>query len=173
MYETTEPSVLFHSLHHAFKRQVAAEQKARGVEELGSPLILLCLFHMDRDGQKPSQRELARRLRLSPATMAVSLKTMERCGYVSREPDEKDQRRNRVSITEKGRDAVGRCGMAFRAADERLLAGFSPGEAEQLTGFFIRMLRNLGVTDPEKERPPFPPPPCAEPDQETECDSQW
>ena len=39
MYDKTGPSVLFHSLHHAFKRQVDAEQKAQGVEDLGAPII--------------------------------------------------------------------------------------------------------------------------------------
>ena len=169
MYRKDEPTVLFHSLHHAFKRQVAAEQKARGVEDLGAPLLLLTLYY---SGQELSQRELARRLRLSPATVAVSLRTMERCGYVARRVDETDQRRNLVSITDQGHRAMERCGQAFLAADERLLSGFSSEEKDQLTGFFIRMLRNLGVTDPEQERPPFPPPSelghCGE-NKEREC----
>ena len=70
-----------------------------------------------------------------------------------------------------------RCNRAFRAADKRLFADFTPEEKQQLTGFFIRMLRNLGVTDPEKEHPPFPPPPNAEKEdrsiEEKERDSQW
>lgn len=158
MYPKDEPAVLFHSLHHAFKRQVAAEQKAHGVEDLGAPLILLTLYDTGQKGQTLSQRELARRLFLSPATVAVSLRTMERSGYVARRVDESDQRRNLVSITDAGKQAMELCAQAFLAADARLLSGFSAGEKQQLTGFFIRMLRNLGVTNLEKERPPFPPP---------------
>lgn len=177
MYERNEPSVLFHSLHHAHKRQVVTEQKTRGVADLGAPLILLTLYYVDSKGKKLSQRDLAKRLRLSPATVAVSLKTMERSGYICRFPDEEDQRRNLVSITEKGVKAMELCGQAFRAADDRMLADFTPEEKEQLTGFFVRMLRNLGVTTPEKERPPFPPPPDPEGGRETleeaERDSQW
>lgn len=174
MYDKTGPSVLFHSLHHAFKRQVDAEQRAQGVEDLGAPIILLTLYYTDRKGQKLSQRELARRLRLSPATVAVSLKSMEKGGYVTRAPDEADQRRNLVSITDKGKEAMERCNRAFRAADERLFADFTPEEKEQLTGFFIRMLRNLGVTDPEKERP-YPPPPDLEEEafQKKEGECPW
>ena len=173
MYDKTEPSVLFHSLHHAHKRQVMAEQRARGVTDLGAPLILLTLYYMERQGQRLSQRELAKRLRLSPATVAVSLRSMEKGGYVSREADRADQRRNLVSITAKGKEATELCGQAFRAADREMLSDFTPEEKEQLTGFFIRMLKNLGVTDPEKERPPFPPPPCGGTETvEKECDSQ-
>lgn len=158
MYQKHEPSILFHMLHHAHKRQVAAEQRARGVADMGAPMLLMTLFHADCNGEALSQRELARRLRLSPATVAVSLKTMERCGYVSREVDGRDARRNLVTITEKGREAVELCGHSFRAADEQMLSDFTPEEKEQLTGFFVRMLKNLGVTAPEKEGPPFPPP---------------
>lgn len=157
MYERREPSILFHMLHHAHKRQVVAEQKLRDVADMGAPVLLMTLFHGDCKGETFSQRELARRLRLSPATVAVSLKTMERCGYVRREIDPADARRNLVRLTDKGREAVELCGHAFRAADEQMLADFTPEEKEQLNGFFVRMLKNLGVTDPEREGPPPPP----------------
>lgn len=169
MYHKTEPTILFHTLHHVFKRQVAMEKRVRNVQDLNSPMLLMALHYADGNGQKLSQRELARQLNLSPATVAVSLKTMERTGYVSREVDDTDQRRNLVSITEEGKRAMELCHQAFRAADERLLADFSAEEKEQLTGYFIRMLRNLGVTDPDKERPPFPPPPDLSENEEKEC----
>lgn len=158
MYLKKEPTVLFHTLHHVFKRQVSKEKQLRNVEDLNSPMLLMALHYADGQGQKLSQRELARRLNLSPATVAVSLKTMERNGYVSREVDGADQRRNLVSITEEGKRAMELCHQAFQAADGQLLSDFTAEEKEQLTGYFIRMLRNMGVTDPEKERPPFPPP---------------
>lgn len=174
MYHKKEPTVLFHTLHHVFKRQVAEEKRLRQVEDLNSPMLLMALSYADSQGQRLSQRELARRLNLSPATVAVSLKTMERNGYVCREVDGTDQRRNLVSITEEGKRAMELCHQAFRAADQRLLADFSAEEKEQLTGYFIRMLRNLGVTNPEQERPPFPPPPELVEEEATdkECECQ-
>ena len=186
MYERHEPSILIHGLHHAHKRRVAEEQKAHGIADMSAPVILLTLCHAGDQGKKISQRELARLLRLSPATVAVSLQNMEKCGYVHREIDPADARRNLLSLTEKGRDAVEQCGNAFRAVDEQMLSGFTPEEQEQLSGFLIRMMNNLGVTDPEKERPPFPPPPGIGPcgpdcpperpphrQRRKERDSQW
>lgn len=151
MYDRHEPSALFHGLHHAHKRRVMEEQAARGVGDLGSPMVLLSLLSAERAGEQWSQRDVARTLRLSPATVAVSLKPLERDGYVERSADERDQRRNRVTLTDKGRKAVEKCGESFRAVDERMLAGFSPQEREQLTGFFERMIQNLGGM----EEPPF------------------
>lgn len=154
MYEKHEPSALFHGLHHAHKRRVMEEQAGRGVGELGSPMLLLSLFYAETAGEQWSQRDVARTMRISPATVAVSLKTLERDGYVKRSADERDQRRNRVELTEKGRQAVEKCGESLRAVDERMLSGFTPEEKAQLTGFFTRMIDNLGGV----EEPPFCPP---------------
>ena len=101
MYDKHEPSALFHSLHHAHKRRVAEEQALRGVGDLGAPMLLLSLFYAETAGEQWSQRDVARTLRLSPATVAVSLKTLERDGYVDRTADERDQRRNRVTLTDR------------------------------------------------------------------------
>ena len=154
MYEKHEPSALFHGLHHAHKRRVMEEQAGRGVGDLGSPMLLLSLFYAETAGEQWSQRDVARTIRISPATVAVSLKTLERDGYVKRSADERDQRRNRVELTEKGRQAVEKCGESLRAVDERMLSGFTPEEKAQLTGFFTRMIDNLGGV----EEPPFCPP---------------
>lgn len=148
MYQKHEPSALFHGLHHAHKRRVMEEQARRGLEEIGAPWLLVTLFHAEERGEHWSQREVARTMRISPATVAVSLKTLERNGYVKRSADEQDARRNRVSLTDKGRWAVGLCGESFRAVDERMLSGFSAEEKDQLTEFFYRMIENLGGMEP-------------------------
>ena len=153
LYCANEPSALFHSLHQAHRRQVARAQADQGLEGLGSPMLLLVLFRAEEEGRVCSQREVAKVLRLAPATVAVSLKTLEREGYVRRRTDERDARRNRVSLTDKGRQAVELCGRAFRPVDERMLAGFSPEERQALSGFLRRMIENLGGP-PELLSPP-------------------
>lgn len=154
MYEKNEPSALFHGLHHAHKRGVMEEQARRGLEELAAPWLLVTLLHAEEKGERWSQRDVARTMGRSPATVAVSLKTLERDGYVERSADERDARRNRIALTDKGRRAVILCGESFRAVDERMLSGFTPEEKTQLTGFFTRMIENLGGM----EKPPFCPP---------------
>ena len=136
--------------------QMQAELNAAGLEKVGHPMLVSILQSADEDpeGQFHAQRELADLLHVSPAAVANSLKCLERDGYVRREPWQRDARRNRVSLTDKGRRAVEKCGESFRAVDERMLSGFSPEEKEQLTGFFTRMIDNLGGVEP----PPFCPP---------------
>jgi len=144
---------MFHALHHAHRRQVMKAQAARGLEDLGSPMLLVTLWTGEREGKTYSQRELAKAMRRSPATVAVALKPLERNGYICRTADERDSRRNLVKLTDKGREAVDACGQTFQSVDETMLEGFSPAEREQLGGFFRRMLENLGGP------PDCPPPP--------------
>ena len=151
MYCADEPSAIFHGLHQAHRKRVMEEQAERGLADLGSPMLLLVLLYGEKAGRIYSQREVAHLLRLAPATVAVSLKSLERSGYVERRADEKDARRNQVGLTDKGR----------RAVDQRMLAGFSPEEREQLNGFFHRMMENLGGMEP----PPFCP--------REECHKEW
>lgn len=161
MYCADEPSALFHGLHQAHRKRVAEEQAARGLADLGSPMLLLVLLHAQLQGLEYSQREVAKIMRLSPATVAVSLKSLERAGYVERRADERDARRNRVALTPKGREAVTVCGTLFRAVDGQMLSGFTPQEQVQLTGFLTRMLNNLGGA------PDFPAPPPAQEKEDT------
>lgn len=143
-----EPAMLLHGLHHAQRRAFAEERAARGVEELGSPFILLLLRRGEEEGEEYSQRELADRLRLAPATVAVALKSLERQGYVERRVHERDARRNRVALTEKGRRGIELSGQAFRAVEARMLAGFTAEERERLVAYQLRMLENLGGLEP-------------------------
>lgn len=51
-----------------------------------------------------SQKELADKLHIKAATIAIMLKRMEKAGLVERHADADDQRRIRVCLTEKGRE---------------------------------------------------------------------
>ena len=146
--------IIFHQLLRAHRNAHMTALAQRGVGDIGSPHLLVALSHYPDDpAQAPTQKELADRLHIAPPTIAASLKALERDGYVARAADERDARRNRVSLTEKGRGAVQLCTESFRAVDERMLLGFTPEEARQLGGFLARMVKNLGGTQP----PPFCP----------------
>lgn len=155
MIHTTKPNVLFHFLHHAHHRRVSEEWSARGIGDVGAPMLIAALYNSEKAGRALSQRELAHQVHLSAPTVAVSLKNLEGKGYVVRSADQEDQRRNLVRLTDKGRRAFEVGNEAFQTVEEQMLSGFSEAEKEQLTSFFLRMLENLGVK--EGEEPPPPP----------------
>lgn len=131
-------------INHAHRHAVSAELSARGLGEIGHPMLLTILKSSGADDPEcHAQRELADLLHISPAAVANSLKSLEKGGYVYREPGPGDARRNRVVLTEKGRQAVDGCQAAFEAVSRQMLAGFTPEERTQLLSFRRRMLENL------------------------------
>lgn len=138
------PSMLFHALHRAHVNALQTELHARGLADVGAPMILFILEHHGDHGEIASQRELAQALRVSPATIATSLKSLERLGYVEKRVDAQDARRNRVLITEKGKSAVQQCFAVFHDIDLRMMAGFTAQEQADLDRLHRKMLENLG-----------------------------
>ncbi len=137
------PGMLFHSIHRARTNAIHAQLHAQGLSDVGSPMILFILDHHGKQGEIASQRELAQALHVSPATIATSLKSLERLGYVEKRVDEQDARRNRVIITEKGENAVKACFALFQEIDRRMLDGFSVQEQELLNRLHTKVLNNL------------------------------
>ena len=136
--------LLSQQINHAHRSAVSEELSRRGLSEIGHPMLLTILEgYQSDDPEGHAQRDLAELLHISPAAVANSLKSLERGGYVRREPGQKDARRNRVMLTDKGRAAVEGCQAAFQAVSERMLAGFTRGERDQLLALRRRMLENL------------------------------
>lgn len=135
------PGVIFQALARARKQHMLTELANRGLGDLGNPVLLFLL--KEREGQVSSQKVLSDALRISPASVAVSLKSLERGGYVEKLPDEADQRRKAVRLTDKGRAALAACHQIFREVDRRMFGGFTPDEMEQVRAFQLRMLHNL------------------------------
>ncbi|MGN1250704.1 MAG: MarR family winged helix-turn-helix transcriptional regulator [Candidatus Spyradocola sp.] len=105
----------------------------------GQPPILGLLYQ--HDGM--SQKEMARALNLSPATMTVTLKRMEKAGLVHREMDEHDQRILRVHLSEQGRQMWLNSTEQIRAVTEELMEGFSPEERQQMHDYLLRIAKNM------------------------------
>ena len=103
------------------------------------------LLFISRDGGLPSQRELAERLKISPAAVANTLKKLETDGYVerSRARDGCDCRANEITLTDKGSLAVTDSEKYFRYVDSAALKDFSPDELDELCRLLDKMQSNL------------------------------
>lgn len=107
------------------------------------------LWHISQE-EGLSQRELARRLKVKPPTVNVSLQRLERAEHICRRQDEKDQRVSRVYLTEKGRALVGQIDAIMRDNEAQITQGFTEAEVCLLTRFLKQMIANIGaiqVTD--------------------------
>ena len=147
-----EMELLSRSLNQAHRAAVQAELNAAGLKEVGHPMLVSILQSAaeDPEGQCQAQRELADLLHVSPAAVANSLKCLERDGYIRREPWQKDARRNRVILTEKGSAAVEGCRNVFRRVSTRMMADFTEEEL-LLAQLQRRMLNNLLSSAPDSQ----------------------
>lgn len=102
--------------------------------------MLMVLSHM---GKNVSQRDLAERLNITPAAVAVTLKKLEKSELVERTVSEEDNRFNQVVLTEKGKKIVKESYKVFRYADEKMFAGFSVEELDVFEGYLNRIKENL------------------------------
>lgn len=90
-----------------------------------------------------SQKELAGRFHVSPATIAVMLKKLEGEGYIRRNMDSKDNRVNQVEITAKGKRIVKDSRRIFDQLDRELFDGFSQEDLMELESLLERMAGNI------------------------------
>ncbi|MEY8338747.1 MarR family winged helix-turn-helix transcriptional regulator [Lachnospiraceae bacterium 62-35] len=92
---------------------------------------------------KGSQKDIACRHHVSTATIAVSLKKLEKGGYIIREADKEDNRYNHISITPKGGAVIEESRHIFLEVENTIFAGFSLDEVSQFEGYLERMKKNL------------------------------
>ena len=95
------------------------------------------------DNPNVSQKELARMYGVSGATIAVSLKKLEKGGYIRRLVDQEDNRCNQICITDKGRKVVVDSVKIFRHIECRMFEGFSENDMKVLGELLDRIYGNL------------------------------
>jgi DNA-binding MarR family transcriptional regulator len=105
----------------------------------GQPSIL---FALSRTG-KLTQNELARELGISKASVGVSLRRMEKAGFIRRVQDKDDTRCNRVILTKKGMDYIRWCEIDFNMIYTTMLEEFSGEERTNILGELKYMKNSL------------------------------
>jgi DNA-binding MarR family transcriptional regulator len=90
-----------------------------------------------------SQKDIACSMGISPATIAVSLKKLEKGGYINKVMDEGDNRLNQVTITEKGNRVVEQSKQIFDSTDQRVFEGFTEEEKATLSELLQKLNANL------------------------------
>lgn len=107
---------------------------------------LLMEIHHSRNA---SQKDIARSMDVSAATIAVSLKKLEKEGYINKVMDEGDNRLNQISITEKGNRVVEQSKHIFESTDRKVFEGFTEEEKSALSVLLHKLDTNLDRMEDE------------------------
>jgi DNA-binding MarR family transcriptional regulator len=122
-------------LKHA---RVQALLEALGLYE-GQPAMLRILWAQ----QGLTHTELARSMRVQPATVTKMIRRMEKTGFVERRQDPDDQRVSRVYLTEAGRGVQTDVGQVWHTLEKEAFADFSQEERALLRRFLSQIRENL------------------------------
>ena len=90
-----------------------------------------------------SQKMIAERFHISTPTVAVTLKKLEKGGYICRVVNAEDNRFNQIAITDKGQAVVDKSISYFRDTELGMFKGFDEAERDEMQGFLVRIRENL------------------------------
>ena len=125
-------------IHHLHMQNIIGIIEEYGLHT-GQPRIL----HTIADMNGTTQTEIANKLKISPASLAVSIKRLQKAGLLEKVTDENDLRVNQIYLTEKGEKVQSESLADLIKSDNCLLSGFSLEEIEQLNSSLTRIYTNL------------------------------
>lgn len=113
----------------------------------GQPQLLFCIRAM----QKPTQNEIAAQMRLSRASVGVSLRRLEQGGFVRRIRDKKDTRCIRIALTQKGEEYTHWCELDMEMIYTTMLERMSEEEKEAALAYLGSMTASLAAYNKRME----------------------
>ena len=117
----------------------------------GHPHMLFHLAHTPGI----SQKELAERMEISPASVAISIRRLESAGLIRRQRDARDARVWHLYLTPQGERMDAACARGRDFMIDTLYRDFTPQEQQELYRLLDKMIVNLQAgcetLPPEKE----------------------
>ncbi len=105
----------------------------------GQPPVLFTIYKNDGI----SQKEIAEKTKIRPATVTVMIKRLEKAGFVSKSIDSNDQRISRIHLTEKGITACKNLKTVIKKIDSICLKNFTKEEVNSLQHLLNKVKNNL------------------------------
>lgn len=138
----------FRKADRLFKRMIEKRVSTTGVYRSQHQLLMYIAHHPGS-----SQTEIADKMEISPAAAAVSLKKLEKGGFVRKSLDESDNRINQIELTEKGIEVAEKSHRMFAEIESVMFQGFRDQEVRELQNCLERICENLenAMTELQKE----------------------
>ena len=101
-------------------------------------------FVMENDSC--TQKQIANDILVTPASIATSIKRMQKSGLITKRIDDENLRNNRISVTAKGRKLVYDWEKEMAKLDEKQFDGFTDEEIATYIKLTEKVLENLEKT---------------------------
>ena len=100
------------------------------------------LMHLAMNGAC-AQNQIAEAVEVSAAAVAVSLKKLEKGGYIEKRISESDGRSNLIALTGKGEEVVQQSKIMFEEVDRKMFETLTEEQQNQLHGYMEQIIKNL------------------------------
>lgn len=100
------------------------------------------LMHIAKQGAC-TQNHIAEAMEVSAAAVAVSLKKLEKGGYIEKRTSLEDGRSNVIVLTAKGEDVVEKSRLMFEDVDEKMFNSLTEEQQMQLHAYMEQIIKNL------------------------------
>ncbi|MDN5337185.1 MAG: hypothetical protein PWQ20_255 [Thermotogaceae bacterium] len=108
----------------------------------GQPPLLFILHNHEGITQK----ELAEKLNVTPPTVAVMLRRMEKYELIEKKHDKNDRRIYRVYLSKKGREMIKELHKIFKELEIVVFENFDNEEKETLRNFLNKVVSNIEMS---------------------------
>lgn len=113
---------------------------------MGQPRLL---GYLSRNGAS-AQRQIADFYEIDPAAVCRMFDNLQKGGFVTRQTNAKDKRRDLIALTPAGEQAYAAWQEGCRQMEAQMLAGFSPQEQAQFADYLCRAYQNLKAEKEER-----------------------
>ena len=90
-----------------------------------------------------TQKEIANTLKVTPPTVATSVKRLMKKGYLMKTIDENDQRNTLISITNEGKLKTCACREKFDELDSKIFEEFNDCDRELLSSLLSKLINSF------------------------------
>ncbi len=115
----------------------------RAANEAGLHMGQLPVLEFIKRNRGCTQKDIADALQVTPASIALSTKRLQRAGLVEKRVDETNLRRNMLYVTPKAEEVSCVCREKFDAIDAVMFRDLSEAELDWFDTLMTRMIENL------------------------------
>lgn len=135
-------AALIKRIHNEFKRRLDQALTEPHLTQAQCDVLIL-LHQAKAEGRSLCPSDLENALHLSRPTVTGLLQRLEAKGFIIARPDPSDKRFKQLEATVLSLQHRAEVHRHLIATEAQMLAGFTPGEAEQLRQLLSRLLNNL------------------------------
>jgi DNA-binding MarR family transcriptional regulator len=95
------------------------------------------------DNKGITQKDISSILKVKPSTVSVSIKRLEKSGYLEKRIDPEDSRKTDMYLTATGNEIVSEIKKEIDSVHETLYKGLTESEKEVINNLFDKMITNI------------------------------